>query len=197
MNKKIISATMIAACMAIIASCGGSASDSSTTEASGASTESPQTTEESMAPAPEGPQVSIVEGTEFSSAGETMITVEGSGFSDLAVGSRPPLEGVATGIYIVFGTFDDVWRPSEGAPASARRTVAEDQMWAMPAASRAILDPQNMLPNIFVLEDDGSFSVTIPVSKIDGTGTYAIAVYPASGAIKAEHEFLIPITFID
>jgi hypothetical protein len=70
-------------------------------------------------------------------------------------------------------------------------------MWAMPAASRAVLDPENLLPNIFELDDAGNFTVTIPVTKIEGTGTYAIAVYPASGAVKAEHEFLIPITFID
>lgn len=194
MKKVTKSVAMVAVCTAIFASCGGS-SDSSDTSAT--ATDAPVTTDESTTVAPSGPQVTIVEGTEFPAGAETMITVQGTGFLDLATGSRPPLEGVATGIYVVFGTFDDVWRPSEGAPASARRTVAEDQMWAMPAASRAILDPENLLPNIFELDDAGNFTVTIPVTKIEGTGTYAIAVYPASGAIKAEHEFLIPITFID
>ncbi len=187
-------AALIAACAIVISSCGGSSS-SSTTDAAD-TTQAPEAVDETTTIAPTGPQVTIVEGLEFPATGETVITVKGTGFTDPALGSRPPLEGVATGLYIVFGTFDDVWRPSEGAPASARRTVAENQMWAMPVASRAILDPENLLPNIFVLEDDGSFTVTIPVSKIDGTGTYGIAVYPASGAIKAEHEILIPITFI-
>lgn len=194
MKKTTKGIALFAACAAIIASCGGS-SDSSDTSAA-ASTDAPMTTDESTTVAATGPQVTIVEGTEFPATGETIVTVKGTGFEDLALGSRPPLEGVPTGLYIVFGTFDDAWKPSEGAPASARRTVAEDQMWVMPADSRAILDPENVLPNVFTLGDDGSFSVSIPVSKIDGTGTYAIAVYPASGAIKAEHEFLIPITFV-
>ena len=195
MKKVTKSVALVAACAAIFAACGGS-SDSSDTSAA-AATDAPVTTDESTTVAPSGPQVTIVEGTEFPAGTETMITVQGTGFIDLATGSRPPLEGLPTGIYVVFGTFDDVWRPSEGAPTSARRTVAEDPMWAMPAASRAVLDPENLLPNIFELDDAGNFTVTIPVSKIAGTGTYAIAVDPASGAIKAEHEFLIPITFID
>ena len=195
MKKVTKSVALVAACAAIFAACGGSSDSSDTSGA--AATEAPMTTDESTTVAPSGPQVTIVEGTEFPAGAETMITVQGSGFVDLATGSRPPLEGLATGIYVVFGTFDDVWRPSEGAPTSARRTVAEDQMWAMPAASRAVLDPENLLPNIFELDDAGNFTVTIPVTKIEGTGTYAIAVYPASGAVKAEHEFLIPITFID
>lgn len=193
MKKRYGTAALVAACSILIASCGGSSSESTTTEAV-ASTEAPSSTDASTTATPQGAQVEIVEGTEFPASGAT-VTVKGTGFMDLALGNRPPLEGQPTGLYIVFGTFDDVWRPSEGAPASARRTVAEDQMWVMPAASRAILDPQNLLPNVFTLEEDGSFTVTIPVSKIEGAGTYAIAVYPASGAIKAEHEFLIPITF--
>lgn len=193
MKKRYGTAALVAACSILIASCGGSSSESTTTEAV-ASTEAPSSTDASTTATPQGAQVEIVEGTEFPASGAT-VTVKGTGFMDLALGNRPPLEGQPTGLYIVFGTFDEVWRPSEGAPASARRTVAEDQMWVMPAASRAILDPQNLLPNVFTLEEDGSFTVTIPVSKIEGAGTYAIAVYPASGAIKAEHEFLIPITF--
>ena len=70
-----------------------------------------------------------------------------------------------------------------------------NQMWAMPNASREILDPDGLLPNIFELDADGNFTVEVPVKKPEGDGQYAIAVYPASGAIKAEHEFLIPITF--
>jgi hypothetical protein len=195
MKKVTKSVALVAAFATLLASCGGS-SDSSDTSAA-AATDAPMTTDESTTVAPSGPQVTIVEGTEFPAGAETMVTVQGTGFSDLALGSRPPLEGIPTGIYVVFGTFDDVWRPSEGAPASARRTVADDQMWAMPAASRAVLDPENLLPNVFEIDDAGNFTVTIPVSKIEGTGTYAVAVYPASGAIKAEHEFLFPITFID
>lgn len=142
-----------------------------------------------------GPSVEIAEGTNFPAGATSSITVIGTGFTDLAVGARPPLAGLPTGLYVVFGWFDDEWRPSTGAPASTRRTKPENQMWAMPTASRAALDPDNLLPNIFVLEDDGSFEVTFDIEPIEGTGTLAVAVYPASGGINADHEFLVPVTF--
>jgi hypothetical protein len=195
----------VSAAAVLVASCGGSenSSDSAapSTEApttEPAVTEAPTTTAAptttTMVPA--GPTVEIVGGvTEFSADAETIVTVTGTGFTDLALGNRPPLDGIATGVYVVVGTFDEVWQPSAGAGADARRTDAMNQMWAMPVESREVLDPEKLLPNIFELDADGNFSVDIPVKKPEGEGVYAIAVYPASGAIKAEHEFLIPITF--
>lgn len=195
-----------------LVSCGGSSDSSPTSDP--AATEAPVTeapvTEPPVTEAPvteppateaptttvaAGPTVEIVEGTDFPAGATTSITVIGTGFTDLAVGARPPLAGLPTGLYVVYGWFDEEWRPSTGAPASTRRTKPENQMWAMPTASRAALDPDNLLPNIFVLEDDGSFEVTFDVEPIEGTGTLAVAVYPASGAINADHEFLIPVTF--
>jgi hypothetical protein len=195
-----------------LVSCGGSSDSSPTSDP--AVTEAPVTeapvteppvteapvTEPPVTEAPAttvaaGPTVEIVEGTDFPAGATTSITVIGTGFTDLAVGARPPLAGLPTGLYVVYGWFDEEWRPSTGAPASTRRTKPENQMWAMPTASRAALDPDNLLPNIFVLEDDGSFEVTFDVEPIEGTGTLAVAVYPASGAINADHEFLIPVTF--
>ena len=195
-----------------LVSCGGSSDSSPTSDP--AVTEAPVTeapvteppvteapvTEPPVTEAPAttvaaGPTVEIVEGTDFPAGATTSITVIGTGFTDLAVGARPPLADLPTGLYVVYGWFDQEWRPSTGAPASTRRTKPENQMWAMPTASRAALDPDNLLPNIFVLEDDGSFEVTFDVEPIEGTGTLAVAVYPASGAINADHEFLIPVTF--
>ena len=195
-----------------LVSCGGSSDSSPTSDP--AVTEAPVTeapvTEPPITEAPiteppateaptttvaAGPTVEIVEGTDFPAGATTSITVIGTGFTDLAVGARPPLADLPTGLYVVYGWFDEEWRPSTGAPASTRRTKPENQMWAMPTASRAALDPDNLLPNIFVLEDDGSFEVTFDVEPIEGTGTLAVAVYPASGAINADHEFLIPVTF--
>jgi len=190
-----------------LVSCGGSSDSSPTSDP--AVTEAPVTeppvteapvTEPPATEAPAttvaaGPTVEIVEGTDFPAGVTTSITVIGTGFTDLAVGARPPLAGLPTGLYVVYGSFDEEWRPSTGAPASTRRTTPENQMWAMPTASRAALDPDNLLPNIFVLEEDGSFEVTFDVEPIEGTGTFAVAVYPASGAINADHEFLIPVTF--
>ena len=190
-----------------LVSCGGSSDSSPTSDpavteapvteppATEAPITDPPVTEPPATTVAAGPTVEIVEGTDFPAGVTTSITVIGTGFTDLAVGARPPLAGLPTGLYVVYGSFDEEWRPSMGAPASTRRTMPENQMWAMPTASRAALDPDNLLPNIFVLEEDGSFEVTFDVEPIEGTGTFAVAVYPASGAINADHEFLIPVTF--
>jgi hypothetical protein len=206
MNRVARHALAVSAALVLVASCGGSedssdsaapATEAPTTEP--AVTEAPTTTAApttTTTEAPAGPSVEIVGGlTDFPADAETIVTVTGTGFTDLALGNRPPLDGIATGVYIVVGSFDEVWQPSAGAGAGARRTDAMNQMWAMPVESREVLDPDGLLPNIFVLDADGNFTVDIPVKKPEGEGTYAIAVYPASGAIKAEHEFLIPITF--
>ena len=192
--------------LVFVVACGGSndsasdtvdATDAPTTEVT--STEAPTSTVAATTttmPTPAGPAIEVVGGvTDFPADGETIVTIKGTGFTDLALGNRPPLDGLETGVYVVVGTFDDVWQPSAGAGAGSRRTDAMNQMWAMPVASRDVLDPDGLLPNIFVLDTDGSFTVDIPVKKPEGEGIYAIAVYPASGAIKAEHEFLVPITF--
>jgi hypothetical protein len=206
MNRVARRAVAVSASLLLVGSCGGSDDSSGTSLADttvtptsvAPATEAPTTTvaDSTTTMAPAGPTVEIVGGvTDFPSDGETMVTVVGTGFTDLAIGNRPPLDGLPTGVYIVVGTFDETWQPSTGAGASTRRTDAMNQMWAMPVESRDVLDPDGLLPNIFVLETDGSFSVDIPVKKPEGEGITAIAVYPASGAIKAEHEFLIPITF--
>jgi hypothetical protein len=142
-----------------------------------------------------GASAEVVGSTRISNVGTTLVTVKGEGFANLAVGNRPPLAGRPTGVYVVFGRFDENWKPSAGAPASSRRTVLASQRWALPAASRPFVDPTGVSPEVITMGADGSFTAQIPVSAIDGTGTYAIAVYPASGAINAAHEFLIPLTF--
>ncbi len=211
---------VIVACSAtaafLLAACG----DSSTDEGAGAT--SAETTVESSLPsvsdtspssagptseaptsseAPSGPSVEVVEGTEFAADGVVTVTVTGSGFTDVAFGSRPPLSDMPAGVYIVFGTFDDVWQPSAGAPAGARRVAEGAQVWAMPAASRTAIDPDSLLPGIVVLDDDGTFTAQLTISAAavaanTAGGTIAIAVYPAGGAINAAHEFLIPIVFM-
>lgn len=204
--KRLARRVVAVVSLVFVAACGGSDNSSSdTVEATDApstevtSTDVPATTvaeTTTTIAVPVGPAIEVVGGvTDFPADGETIVTIKGTGFTDLALGNRPPLDGVATGVYIVVGTFDEVWQPSAGAGAGSRRTDAMNQMWAMPVESRQVLDPDGLLPNIFVLDTDGSFTVEIPVKKPEGEGIYAIAVYPASGAIKAEHEFLVPITF--
>lgn len=140
-------------------------------------------------------KVEIVGSSRISNVGTQYVTVRGTGFTGLAVGNRPPLTGRATGVYVVFGRFDEAWKPSAGAPASSRRTVVESQIWALPTASKPFVDPTGTNPNVVTMAEDGSFTARVAVSAIEGTGTYAIAVYPGSGAINAAHEFLLPLTF--
>ena len=187
-----------------LAACGGSSSDETsnadTTVSTEATTEAPtstQATTTTVAPATTG--VEIEGNPTFSrSGGPVVVTVKGTAFTDFALGNRPPLDGLPTGVYVVFGWFDEVWQPSAGVGTEARRIVFETQSWALPDESRSILDPDGTTPNVFTIDADGNFSVTIPVDcTLPGEGTMAIAVYPASGAIQADHEFLLPITCTD
>ena len=105
----------------------------------------------------DGPSATIKGSSRVSDIGTTLVTVEGKGFTNLATGTRPPLAGRATGVYVVFGRFDDNWKPSAGAPASTRRTVIESQMWALPASSRPFVDPTGTNPNVITMDDKGNF----------------------------------------
>lgn len=198
---RVIRTALISATVLVLAACGGSSDDSTASVAPNSSvaettSEAPTTAAPTTTAAPAGASVEIVEGTSFAATGGPVsVTVNGTGFTDLAVGNRPPLDGLATGVYVVFGWFDENWKPSAGVGTDARRFVFETQSWAMPDESRAVLDPTNQLENVYTLSPEGDFTVTIPVDcSLAGTGTMAIAVYPASGAIQADHEFLIPIT---
>ena len=200
-TRRALGTALLTTIVLSAAACGGSADESSASsspDTSAVETTSLATTTAvpTTTVAPAGASVEIVEGTSVSSAnGPAEVTVKGTGFTDLALGNRPPLDGLPTGVYIVFGWFDENWKPSAGVGTDARRIVFETQSWAMPEESRAILDPTNQLDNVYTLSPEGDFTVKIPVDcSLAGTGTMAIAVYPASGAIQADHEFLLPIT---
>lgn len=203
MRPSRLALTSLLAASAFLTACGGSSDDSTPPPTEAAVTEAPTsapaetTTTTELAPVQTG--VSIVEGTTFSkAAGPVEVTVEGTAFKDFALGNRPPLDGLPTGVYVVFGWFDQNWKPSAGVGTDARRIVFETQSWALPADSRKVLDPDGTLPNVYTIDDAGNFSVKIPVDcSLAGQGTLGIAVYPASGAIQADHEFLIPITCTD
>lgn len=125
-----------------------------------------------------------------------VITVTGSGFDpDAHTGTRPPLSGRASGVYVVFGAFDEPWAPSDGASSSSRRVVT--QKWALPRESYDYLNPNGTSPDIILLEDDGTFVTDLEVSEVDDPGQLAVATYPGSGAVNAEQEVLVPISFGD
>jgi hypothetical protein len=145
------------------------------------------------------PTVSVSQ-TTFTDLGDgtATVTVEGKGFDSLAnVGTRPPLPNLPAGVYVVFGRFADVWQPSAGAGAATRAVI--DQKWALPASSRAILDPTGTTPAYATINPDGTFSTSLTV-KIDDTktGNYGVATYAAGGAAaNAAQETFTPITFVD
>jgi hypothetical protein len=197
---RLVRTASISVAIFALAACGGSSDDSTSSAAPDTSavetTSAPTTAAPTTTAAPAGASVEILEGTSFAAAnGPVDITVVGRSFTDLAVGNRPPLDGLPTGVYVVFGWFDENWKPSAGVGTDARRFVFETQSWAMPDESRAVLDPTNQLENVYTLSPEGDFTVTIPIDcSLAGEGTMAIAVYPASGAIQADHEFLLPVT---
>jgi hypothetical protein len=141
------------------------------------------------------PAISVSKTTGFDPAATETVTVTGVGFTPTANGTRPPLAGKPAGVYVAFGRFADTWKPSAGAPSSSRQIIS--QRWALPAASRAVLDPTTTQTDYVTIADDGTFTAQLDIKTADGTGTYGIVTYPGSGATNATHEHLQPITFAD
>lgn len=124
-----------------------------------------------------------------------VITISGTGFTASGnLGTRPPLQGNPAGVYVVFGQFADVWKPS--ANAGGRTVIV--QKWAVPEASRQILIgfPWFQDPASFVtMAADGSWTAEITVPAVDPNGTgYGFAVYPGSGASNTGEELLERVT---
>lgn len=130
-------------------------------------------------------------------AGDT-ITVTGTGFlPSLSTGTRPPLAGKPSGVYIAWGCFAETWKPSEGAPSSARPTMPQGSggvLWAVLEADRAIIGQDASV----TLNPDGSFTATVKVEK-DYTGANesrcGIYTYAGSGSTSALYETYSPVTF--
>lgn len=147
---------------------------------------------------PSTPTVTVSKTSGIDRAGET-ITVTGSGFlpaGAATTGSRPPLAGQFVGAYVAFGKFADVWKPSAGAPASAR-TERVDTKWALPAESHAAVG--GAAAGAIELAADGTFTAELNVSTTEArdllAGKYGIYTYAGSGATYAPFETFTPITF--
>lgn len=150
-------------------------------------------------PQAEQAQVQVAQ-TTFLPSGSHQVTVTGSGFDPaLATGTRPPLSGRAGGTYVVFGKFAEGWKPSAGAPSSARRNSS--QKWAVLAGDMATIG--GTAGGAVELKADGTFEATVTVDKaaIDAVATdpslvnYGIYTYPGSGAAQPLHETYTPVTF--
>jgi hypothetical protein len=142
------------------------------------------------------PEVTVSKVVGLDPAGET-VTVTGTGFDpDANTGTRPPVPGQRSGVYVTFGRFAEVWRPSAGAAGATRQVI--DQRWALPAASISYA-VTNYGPNAAYVEltPEGTFSTTLTLRTDDTkTGAYAVTTYAAGGAAaNASQETYTAVAF--
>ncbi len=164
------------------------------------------------APTPEGPvQASVSVKNDSGLVDGDEITITGSGFVEndpATTATRAPLcerDGTSWvncqfgGAYVIFGQFADDWKPSDGAPSSARDVTA--QRWALTDSAYAGA-PDSFKPMLdsggrFTLNDDGTFSVTMTIDRegADTTGNWGIYTYAAGGPTYAPFETFTPLNF--
>ncbi|MDN4642121.1 fibronectin type III domain-containing protein [Agreia sp. PsM10] len=143
------------------------------------------------------PTVVVSKTSNLDPAGET-VTVTGSGFllnGASTLGTRPPLSGKFTGVYVTFGKYADVWKPTENAATAARSN--SDVKWAVSAADIATIGGASS--GAIEVKPDGTFETTLVLAKdyagAPATGNYGVYTYPGGGAKYAAFETYTPITF--
>lgn len=152
------------------------------------------------APAPTAPAVTASV-AEVPGEGATTVTVTGTGFDPAAAtGTRPPLAGRPSGVYVAFGFFAPQWRPSEGAAGGARPN--SDVRWAVLAQDLPAIAASG---GGIELSADGSFTAELTVDRAAAdaaaaaagltSGAYGIYTYAGSGAVNASYETFTPIAF--
>ena len=155
--------------------------------------------EAAPAPEPVVPAISVSQTTGLESG--DVVTVTGTGFGPNEtggpLGTRPPLAGKFSGVYVTFGTFLDTWKPSEAAPSSARKTAPNVTKWVLDSAGVATVG--GPAAGAVAIGADGSFSVEITVTEdfagALADGNYGIYTYPGSGAVYAPFETYTPLEF--
>jgi hypothetical protein len=144
------------------------------------------------------PQVTVSQ-VVAASTGETEITINGAGFDpQSSIAIYPPLAGGPGGVYVAFGKFAPVWKPSAGAGSAARPNAGVK--WAVLAEN---IDQVGGAGNgAVVLGADGTFTATLTISKaaadavgVDG-GVYGIYTYPGGGAATPAFETFTAVTFL-
>jgi hypothetical protein len=154
--------------------------------------------------------ITVSKSTGLNPDGET-ITITGTGFvpnANLTNATRPPLAPNFGGVYVSFGKFQDVWRPSAGAPSANRLLTFADSTrtkWLVPAANVAQIGGE--AAGGVALAPDGTFTVTLIVSKTlnasgalvfneSSLGNYGIYTQTGGGARYAPFETYTPLTFL-
>jgi hypothetical protein len=165
-----------------------------TTTPAATATAVPATATATTPPVQGSPKITLSK-TVVNPAGDT-ITVTGTGFlPSMAMGTRPPLAGQPAGTYIAFASFAADWKPSAGAPGSARPTDGANLRWAVPEASRDLVGRDASV----TLNPDGSFTAVITVRRdypgALANGNYGIYTFPGSGGVQPLFETFTPVTF--
>ncbi|MGW0037338.1 HtaA domain-containing protein [Gordonia sp. NPDC003376] len=135
------------------------------------------------------------------------LVVKGTGFDPRANRSGLPLPvppGVPHGTFIAFGAFATNWKPSSGAPESARATNRSGVAWALSRSALAQVpdvpfDMRRTIRQQWVpLNADGSFTATLTASTpndIPGGARYGVYTYGAAGAVNAAQELSVPVDY--
>jgi hypothetical protein len=138
--------------------------------------------------------------------GDTLV-VRGRGFDPAGNRSGLPLPvppGVPHGTFIAFGAFAPDWRPSGGAPESARAATRLGVQWALSpeALAQVPAAPFDMRRTIrqqwVPLHADGTFLARVVAStptQIPTGARYGVYTYGAAGAVNAAQELSIPVNY--
>lgn len=137
-----------------------------------------------------------------------VVVVKGTGFDPNAnTGGGLPVPvppGVPHGTFVTFGKFDQNWRPSQGAPESARTTDRAQTKWAISddALSRVPDVPFDMRRTVRVgsvpLHRDGTFTAKITLTTpkdVPAGGRWGIYTFGAADAVNASQELFVPINY--
>ncbi len=135
------------------------------------------------------------------------LVVKGRGFDPNANTSGFPVPvppGVPHGTFIAFGAFAPQWRPSTGAPDSARATVRGGVQWALSrdalhCVPTAPFDFQRTIRQQWVpLRTDGSFTATLKLAtpkRVPPHARWGVYTYGAAGADNADEELSVPVRY--
>ncbi|NEW40386.1 hypothetical protein GV794_04055 [Nocardia cyriacigeorgica] len=138
--------------------------------------------------------------------GDTIV-VRGRGFDPEANTSGLPVPvppGVPHGVFVTFGAFAPDWRPSLGAPTTARAAQRSTVKWvlsksALDRVPSAPLDFQRTIRHQWVeLEPDGDFTATLHVrvpELIPADARFGVYTYGAAEAVNPAQELAAPVVF--
>ena len=136
------------------------------------------------------------------------VVVKGTGFdpnANTAGGLPVPVPpGVPHGTFVTFGAFSPNWRPSKGAPESARTTVRAQTKWALSrnALNRVPDVPFDMRRTVrqqwVELGRSGEFTARITLATpkaVPAGGRWGIYTFGAAGTVNAAQELRVPLNY--